>query len=207
MLNKNFTAKNSYLSKYDLINKYTLKNINNLVKIRKLKINLPVSSFLNTTDTPKLSIDLETQVKAYTFFYLLTSAKPLLNAKLKVLKSAEKNKELNYFLSFAFSKDSDIQLFLFNIFIENWNKLQIDGIKTLSSNKVKILKSTKNIFTISIPLHLLHFTESILEAIAPNIDTKEVLLDITFVIETPSQLALYNKALLLKNLPILWIND
>ena len=207
MLNKNFISKNSYLSKYDLINKYTLKNINNLVKIRKLKINLPVSSFLNTTDTPKLTVDLETQVKAYTFFYLLTSTKPLLNAKLKVLKSAEKNKELNYFLSFAFSKDSDIQLFLFNIFIENWNKLQIDGIKTFSSNKVKLLKSTKNIFTISIPLHLLHFTESILETISPNIDTKEVLLDITFVIETPSEFALYNKALLLKNLPILWIND
>ena len=207
MLNKNFISKNSYLSKYDLINKYTLKNINNLVKIRKLKINLPVSSFLNTTDTPKLTVDLETQVKAYTFFYLLTSTKPLLNAKLKVLKSAEKNKELNYFLSFAFSKDSDIQLFLFNIFIENWNKLQIDGIKTFSSNKVKLLKSTKNIFTISIPLHLLHFTESILETISPNIDTKEVLLDITFVIETPSEFALYNKALLLKKLPILWIND
>ena len=207
MLNKNFISKNSYLSKYDLINKYTLKNINNLVKIRKLKINLPVSSFLNTTDTPKLTVDLETQVKAYTFFYLLTSTKPLLNAKLKVLKSAEKNKELNYFLSFAFSKDSDIQLFLFNIFIENWNKLQIDGIKTFSSNKVKLLKSTKNIFTISIPLHLLHLTESILETISPNIDTKEVLLDITFVIETPSEFALYNKALLLKNLPILWIND
>ena len=207
MINKNFSNKNSYLSKYDLIQKYTLKNIFNVLKIRKVKIHLPISTFLSTTDSSKNSVDLETQVKAYSFFYLLTSIKPFLNAKLKVLKSSEKNKELNYFLSFLFSKETDIQLFLFNIFIESWNKLQIDDIKTFSSNKFKVLQNRQNIFTISIPFSLLHSTDSILDTIAPTIDTKGVLLDITFLIETPLQLCSFNKALLFKNLPILWIND
>ena len=75
MINKNFSNKNSYLSKYDLIQKYTLKNIFNVLKIRKVKIHLPISTFLSTTDSSKNSVDLETQVKAYSFFYLLTSIK------------------------------------------------------------------------------------------------------------------------------------
>lgn len=206
MLNKNFNLKNNYLSKCDLIYKYNLVSAYEAPVLHSIKVSLSLSMILKALDNPKEILDLENQIKAFSFYYLLTSYKPLIKAKLKAITSSEKNKALNYFLNYSISTKSDINSFLINLLIENWNKIRIEKIEILSNKPNSILSATHNSFTASIPLSLLHDANLLLNTINSNINTKEILLNFTFKVKTPKSLNLLNKQLVFKNIPLLWIN-
>lgn len=206
MLNKNFNLRGNYLSKYDLINKYCLINVYEIPKINCIKVSLPLNSILQALDNPKDVLDLENQIKIFSFYYLLTTFKPLIKAKLKSIKSSEKNKELNYFLSYSISNNNDINSFLINVLIENWSKIRMEGINIITNKQSGILLTTNNRLTASIPLNLLYDGNLLLNTLSSSINTKEVLLNLDFKIKTPKCLNQLKKQFIFKNLPLLWIN-
>jgi len=203
MLNRNYFLKNQYLSQYDLITKYTLKSLNLIPVIKEINFNIPLENFLKSSEPNKSLINSELEIKAYAFFYLLFNKFPLLKAKVKQIKSTEKVKSLNYFLSLSLKNKFDINNFLILLFIESWNKLVHEKLITFSSNFALEKKLKINFL---VPASLLEPISLINKNVLTNLNSNNLLINIHLFISIPIIRLINKKTFFLKNLPIFWIN-
>jgi len=94
MFLQNNSSQTNYLSKYDLINKYSLTTIYNSPKIDSITLEFSLTNLLKAYDFNKLSVnDKEIQIKAFLFFYLFNGSFPFkIVKKLLLLKHLKKVK-------------------------------------------------------------------------------------------------------------------
>lgn len=208
MYKKSFASKNSYLSNLDLINKYNLESVHSVPNLQNISVTLSLNNVINACDLKNLvTKDHEIQIKSFLLFYLTFLIVPFLkNHKIKLLKTSEKNLQMNYILKVTLISPTDINEFLFLIFIENWHQFIIE--ETVVFKKSSLLPQNSNCLTFRTQLYLNNLLsfQSIFSFLFNNINLKEVPLKLGFKIITNKSVNIANKFTLLKNLPLFWIS-
>ena len=207
MFSQNNFFQTNYLSKYDLINKYSLTTIYNSPKVDSIILEFSLTNLLNAYDFNKLSVnDKEIQIKAFLFFYLFNGSFPFLNSKkASTIKTSEKSQELNLALKIKISNQNLINQFLFLFFIENWNRF-IKEDMNLFNNKIINNNSKILNFNITCPGSVFFEMDHFLNTTLININSKEFFISLNFLIKNSKQLTSININNLIKNLPLFWIN-
>ena len=154
MYKKSFTSKNSYLSNLDLINKYNLHSVHSVPNLQNISVTLSLNNVINACDFKNLiTKDHEIQIKSFLLFYITFLIVPFLkNSKIKLLKTSEKNLQMNYILKVTLISPTDINEFLFLLFIENWHQFIIE--ETVLFKKSSLLPLNSNSLTFRTQLYL-----------------------------------------------------
>ena len=208
MYKKSFASKNSYLSNLDLINKYNLQSVHLVPNLQNISITLSLNNVINACDVKTLiTKDYEIQIKAFLLFYITFLIVPFLkNNKIKLVKTSEKNLQMNYILKVSLISPTDINEFLFLLFIENWPQLIIEETTLFKKSSLGHLKSNFLTFRTQLYLNNLLSFQSLFSFLFTNINLKEVPLQLSFKIRTNKSLNIADKFIFLKNLPLFWIS-
>jgi len=207
MFLQNNSSQTNYLSKYDLINKYSLTTIYNSPKIDSITLEFSLTNLLKAYDFNKLSVnDKEIQIKAFLFFYLFNGSFPFLNSKkASTIKTSEKSQELNLALKIKISNQNLINQFLFLFFIENWNRFLKEDMNLFNNQIINNNSKVLN-FNIKCPGSVFFEMDHFLNTTLININSKEFFISLNFLIKNSKQLTSINTNNLIKNLPLFWIN-
>jgi len=207
MFLQNNSSQTNYLSKYDLINKYSLTTIYNSPKIDSITLEFSLTNLLKAYDFNKLSVnDKEIQIKAFLFFYLFNGSFPFLNSKkASTIKTSEKSQELNLALKIKISNQNLINQFLFLFFIENWNRFLKEDMNFFNNQIINNDSKVLN-FNIKCPGSVFFEMDHFLNTTLININSKEFFISLNFLIKNSKQLTSINTNNLIKNLPLFWIN-
>jgi len=207
MFLQNNSFQTNYLSKYDLINKYSLTTIYNSPKIDSITLEFSLTNLLKAYDFNKLSVnDKEIQIKAFLFFYLFNGSFPFLNSKkASTIKTSEKSQELNLALKIKISNQNSINQFLFLFFIENWNRFLKEDMNLFNNQIINNNSKVLN-FNIKCPGSVFFEMDHFLNTTLININSKEFFISLNFLIKNSKQLTSINTNNLIKNLPLFWIN-
>jgi len=207
MFLQNNSSQTNYLSKYDLINKYSLTTIYNSPKINSITLEFSLTNLLKAYDFNKLSVnDKEIQIKAFLFFYLFNGSFPFLNSKkASTIKTSEKSQELNLALKIKISNQNLINQFLFLFFIENWNRFLKEDMNLFNNQIINNNSKVLN-FNIKCPGSVFFEMDHFLNTTLININSKEFFISLNFLIKNSKQLTSINTNNLIKNLPLFWIN-
>jgi len=208
MYKKSFASKNSYLSNLDLINKYNLQSVHLVPNLQNISITLSLNNVINACDVKNLiTKDYEIQIKSFLLFYITFLIVPFLkNNKIKLVKTSEKNLQMNYILKVSLISPTDINEFLFLLFIENWPQLIIEETTLFKKSSLGHLKSNFLTFRTQLYLNNLLSFQSLFSFLFNNINLKEVPLQLSFKIRTNKSLNIADKFIFLKNLPLFWIS-
>lgn len=208
---KNNLVISSYYSNYDLAYKYNLASIYQKPKVTTLIFEISLTNFLSSLDGDGgNSKELDLQLKAFSLFYFWSLVFPFVkNCKLKLVKNKTKELASNYVLKIIFSKNEQIDFFLISIFIENWVNIVNEDIKVFNSKNSSTkfenkMKGNLVNFQLSVPFSVLFDFDIILKSFMPNINSKELNLNLNFVVFTP--IFIKQNINLLKNLPLFWIS-
>lgn len=180
MNNKNFFYHNTYLSTFDLLNKYNLKTIYKLPELKTLKIELNLTSLQNILSITNAN---ELKIKIFLFLYLLNSI-PLVGIEKTIIKKQKDSKEndLNFLISLKIKNKKNIENFLFFIFYESWTTLRKENI----SFKTVKNKMNQNYFYLNAnaPAFIFKLFENILnDKDVFDLNTKDLYLDLSFCIK------------------------
>jgi len=200
LVNKKFNIKqNEYLLDCDLVNKYNLKSLYKKPKIKKINIHFPLNTFSSMN-----SIDSNLQVKSMLIFYTFFSLISYINfKKIKVKKSFKGVGEANFSLKIVLSSTESVYLFLFNLIVENFNRIENNEVKLLSKNV--FLDSKNNIqHIISVPAKTFFDVDDFFSKSIKDIDLKNFNLSINLALRSIS--ACKDKNKLIKNISFFWIN-
>ena len=197
---KNFFVKNTYLSNLDNLNKYVYPSIHGVPKVNEITITLFLTNFINATEAKTVTVkDTGFQVKAFLLCYLLFAFSPYLKSKRFALKVIG-NKSLNadYALKITLTNIGDINEFLFVFFIEN-------GSNVSTSDKVLLpLKMTTGHYIVRTSQTFERLSSFFLSFLSST-NLKEVLLNITFKVDSKTRDISKAKPFFLKNLPLFWL--
>jgi len=199
---------NDYLSKCDLLNKYNLKSVHELPKLKKIVLDFNLADLISASENrDKEQTDSNIQIKASSIFYVLTGFIAYINFN-KSLSSIKKLKisENNYSIKISTTNSNEINHFLLTFFVENWTKLLIeDFILQRKKKELSKIDSEKNIVLSSIvPSEVFFELEMFLNKIITGINSKNFNIKINFLFDNPNELK--NSQTLIKNLPYFWIS-
>jgi len=163
MLNKKIQYSNSfwfnqYMSNYDLIQKYTLKNQYKIPTLYKIKLNLRLTDVAFNDAEKKANVSAQSLRTAFLFFFALFSRIPYINTRITSnVQDSQKNSETDYFLNILFNNQTQIDEFLFFLFIENWTNLLKTDYK-MNFNKPYTKEESNNTIQLfsKIPLTVLY---------------------------------------------------
>lgn len=111
-------ASNSYLQNCDLINKYSVKSVFNLPRLRSLVLHFNLKDF--TRNCSNTSITAE--VQAYTLFFLFCSLSPHLTFNLSTLnQNVSKSESGDFIFKVIVRGDKHIERFIRQVSLENLN--------------------------------------------------------------------------------------
>jgi hypothetical protein len=196
---------NEYLSNCDLINKYSLKNTNNIPKIKKISLELDLKDFLLASEiSEKNQKHILSQTKSYLLFYILFGFLPKINFNKNVVSKSKilTLSELHYSLSVVFSTKREVNNFLHSFFIENFSKLSSDGFKVFKKKEINNKVNSLNSFLLSIIIPGNSFNESD-SFFKGGLNLKNLKFKLNISINNPK---LKNNQNIVKNLPFFWIN-
>jgi hypothetical protein len=208
MYKNSSTLNNTYLSNLDLINKYNLRSVYSVPSLKIISLTLSLNNIIEACELKNtVTKDYEIQIKSFLLLYLTFLIIPFLkNNKIKLIKTSEKNLQMNYILKVVLINSVDINEFLFLIFIENWQQLLIDENALFKKSSLPSLNSDVFIFRTQVYLNNLLSFQSIFSMLFTNINLKEVPLKISFKIGINKTLNYKDKFKVLKNLPLFWIS-
>ena len=163
MLNKKIQYSNTfwfnqYLSNYDLIQKYTLKSQYKVPTLYKIKLNLALTDVAFNEADKKANLSAQTLRTAFLFFFALFSRVPYINTRItSSIKDSQKSADNEYFLNISFANQTQIDEFLFFLFIENWTNLLKTDYK-MNFNKPYTKEESNNTIQLfsKIPLNVLY---------------------------------------------------
>lgn len=202
---KNNFIKNDYLSYCDQINKYNIKNIHKVTKLKNIVLDFSLNNFIKAAEYNTNEEELLIKTKAFVFLYLLNTTLPFINSnKLKIIKKQEKDSSAFYSLKIILSNRKDINQFLFTLFIENWQNTFIDDTKILENKKFsnKILNNIL-LFNCILPANIFFEFNNVLNVIT-GINSKDLFINMSFIFKNP--ILTKNNKNLIKNLPLFWIS-
>lgn len=185
---RNNSISSIYLSKYDLINKLSISNINKCPKIEKITLQFSLKDFNKNTKLEGLSTDAEmnNQIKGILMLYILFGINSTIqyhSEKNVVDNFSKKNIHSYYIQKMTIENQLDINKFLNFLFIENDFK---------SFTKTSTIKRSKNGFyslslSTTIPLSVFNDLTEFCNFSAKDISAKELNLHTSFVIKNSNQ--------------------
>ena len=200
-INRKFST---YLSNCDLINKYGLKNTNNIPNIKKISLELDLKDFLLASEiSEKNQKHVLSQTKAYLLFYILFGFIPRINfnknkaSKLKISGLSE----LHYSLNLVFTKKKEIDGFLNSLFIDNFSNLN-SSLKTLKKKEINNKMNSLDFFLVSFIIPGISFNENE-NLFKGSLNFKNLKFKLNILINNPQ---LKNNQNIVRNLPFFWIN-
>lgn len=200
-INRKFSA---YLSNCDLINKYGLKNTNNIPNIKKISLELDLKDFLLASEiSEKNQKHVLSQTKAYLLFYTLFGFIPRINFnKNKSSKSKISGiSELHYSLNLVFTKKKEIDGFLNSLFIDNFSNLN-SSLKTFKKKEINNKMNSLDFFLVSFIIPGISFNENE-NLFKGSLNFKNLKFKLNILINNPQ---LKNNQNIVRNLPFFWIN-
>ena len=199
-----------YLSTYDLINKYNIKSIHQVPKLKKIVIDFNLEDFLSACDLQgKEQTDSNVQIQASSVFYILTGLMSYINFN-KSFISLKKSKtsENNYSLKVLISKKEELNSFLVLFFIENWSKLLLEDFTFFRKKKSTVTQlsfyNNRFIFSTIVPGNCFFEIENFLNKSFVGLNSKNLKFKLNFLFENEAKLKISNN--LIKNLPYFWIS-
>ncbi len=186
---RNNSISSTYLSRYDLINKLSISNINKCPKIEKVNIQFSLKDFNKNVKVDGLSTDTEMnyQIKGILLMYILFGINSTIqyhSEKNVVDNFSKKNIHSYYIEKMSIDNQSDINKFLNFLFLENDFK---------SFAKMSILKKSNNgsgslSLNLNIPLSVFNDLTEFCNFSAKDISAKELNMQISFVINNSNEL-------------------
>ena len=186
---RNNSISSSYLSKYDLINKLSISNINKCPQIEKITIQFSLKDLNKNVKAEGLSTDAEmnNQIKGILLMYILFGINSTIqyhSEKNVVDNFSKKNIHSYYIEKMSIENQSDINKFINFLFIENDFK---------SFAKTSTLKKSNNgssslSLNLNIPLSVFNDLTEFCNFSAKDISAKELNIQISFVINNSNEL-------------------
>ncbi len=186
---RNNSISSSYLSKYDLINKLSISNINKCPQIEKITIQFSLKDLNKNVKAEGLSTDAEmnNQIKGILLMYILFGINSTIqyhSEKNVVDNFSKKNIHSYYIEKMSIENQSDINKFINFLFIENDFK---------SFAKTSTLKKSNNgssslSLNLNIPLSVFNDLTEFCNFSAKDISAKELNMQISFVIKNSTEL-------------------
>ncbi len=186
---RNNSISSAYLSKYDLINKLAISNINKCPKIEKITFQFSLKDFNKNNKVEGLSNDAEmnNQIKGILLLYILFGINSNIqyhSEKNVVDNFSKKNIHSYYVQKMSIENQLDINKFINFLFIENDFK---------SFTKSSTLKKSKNgvsslSLNLTIPLSIFNDLTEFCNFSAKDISAKELNLHISFVVKNANEL-------------------
>ncbi len=186
---RNNSISSTYLSKYDLINKFSISNINKCPNIEKINIQFSLKDFNKNVKVEGLSTDTEMnhQIKGILLMYILFGINSTIqyhSEKNVVDNFSKKNVHSYYIEKMSIDNQSDINKFINFLFIENDFK---------SFAKMSTLKKSNNglsslSLNLNIPLSVFSDLTEFCNFSAKDISAKELNMQISFVIKNSNEL-------------------
>ena len=131
---------NEYLSTLDLINKYNIKSKIIIPNLTKIIISFPMEAFSKMFfDNNKNELDEEVQIKSSFLLYLLFSNLPFITTKKQIEKiRLQKSHENRVSLKISLTKKKILDIFLYQLFFENENKIaELQLFKNVRNTDIK----------------------------------------------------------------------
>ena len=184
---RNNLISSAYLSRYDLINKLSITNINKCPKIEKITIQFSLKDF-NKNKVEGLSTDAEMnyQMKGILLLHTLFGVNSTIqyhSEKNVVDNFSKKNIHSYYIQKMAIENQSDINKFLNFLFVENDYK---SFVKSSPLKKSKNGNSSLSLNT-NIPLSVFNDLTEFCNFSAKDISAKELNMQISFVIKNSDE--------------------
>lgn len=186
---RNNSISSAYLSKYDLINKLSISNINKCPQIEKITIQFSLKDLNKNVKAEGLSTDAEmnNQIKGILLMYILFGINSTIqyhSEKNVVDNFSKKNIHSYYIEKMSIENQSDINKFINFLFIENDFK---------SFAKTSTLKKSNNgssslSLNLNIPLSVFNDLTEFCNFSAKDISAKELNMQISFVIKNSTEL-------------------
>ena len=203
--NKKFNyVLSDYLMNYDLVNKYSLLNLYQCPKIKKIVVYFLLKDLLVASNLSKKNNNI--QIKAFFIFYILFALTSFLNISDAVLnKNVQKTVENPYALKIVLSSKEDINNFLLMFFVENYNSLikeQISIFKTKNGKAIEIPQKNL-VYQFSIPGKIFFDLNDFFTQNTKDTNLKDLNLKFSFVFE--GLIRTKNTNSLIKNLSFFWL--
>jgi len=186
---RNNSISSAYLSKYDLINKLSISNINKCPQIEKITIQFSLKDLNKNVKAEGLSTDAEmnNQIKGILLMYILFGINSTIqyhSEKNVVDNFSKKNIHSYYIEKMSIENQSDINKFINFLFIENDFK---------SFAKTSTLKKSNNgssslSLNLNIPLSVFNDLTEFCNFSAKDISAKELNMQLSFVIKNSNEL-------------------
>ena len=203
--NKKFNyVLSDYLINYDLVNKYSLVNLYQRPKIKKIVVYFLLKDLLVASNLSKKNNNI--QIKAFFIFYILFALISFLNVSDAVInKNLHKTVDNPYSLKIILSSREDINNFLLMFFVENSNSLikeQLTIFKNENSKAIDI--SQKNLaYQFSIPGKIFFDLNDFFTQNTKDTPLKD--LNINFSVIFDGLIQTKNTNSLIKNLSFFWL--
>lgn len=186
---RNNSISSAYLSKYDLINKLSISNINKCPQIEKITVQFSLKDLNKNVKAEGLSTDAEmnNQIKGILLMYILFGINSTIqyhSEKNVVDNFSKKNIHSYYIEKMSIENQSDINKFINFLFIENDFK---------SFAKTSTLKKSNNgssslSLNLNIPLSVFNDLTEFCNFSAKDISAKELNMQLSFVIKNSNEL-------------------
>ena len=198
-----------YLSNYDLINKYNSESIYKNPKLKKIIVELSSEDLLLASEYGnKKALDPDVQIKSFLILYIFYSLKPFININNK--SSSKDDGDSKFSLKIVLSSPEEIDSFLKSLFIENWNKLNLEDFSLIKKNIKRysqhISENKDFILNAKIPAGTFLEIDSLLSKNLLGINSKALNLKVGFLFSNPLFKIRKTSTNLIKNLPLFWIN-
>lgn len=193
--NKNNFIKNDYLLSLDHINKFNIKTIYSLPKLKQIVIKIFLNEFLIINDLNSTKSAKSLRTLFFFIVYIFSNLFPLIKNS-KLLKEASTS---SYYLQIEYKNKEDINNFLKSIYIENFSRIS----KLIFSSHNIVNSNHQSIYQMFLPISSLYEINDIFLTYVPGLNTKEFNLNITYVFE--NHIKMKNQISFIKNFNLFWI--
>lgn len=207
MYNRNKYKKVYYLLNTDLINKYHIKDVNNIPFLSSITVDLPITNFQLAIGHKNVNSDSNSiQKKAFILSFFFSQYNFYI--KKNTYKSLIEKKQItNFCLSLNLNKSKDIFCFLMGLFVENQLTLRKENIQIFNPNKRKVyplVTLDKNcLLKIALPISIFSELHMLLVYMFPNINIRDLSFNLILNFCKPQTLFLQNNFLFCKNITYL----
>jgi hypothetical protein len=207
MYNRNKYKKLYNLLNIDLINKYNIRDVNNIPFLSSITVDLPITNFQLAIGRKNLSFDSNLiQKKAFILSFFFSQYKFYI--KKNTYKSLIEKKQItNFCLSLKLNKSKDIFYFLMGLFVENQISLRKENIQILNNNNKKqysLFSRDKNcLIKIALPICIFSELYILLTYMFPNMNIRDLYFNLTLKFLKPQTLHLKNNLLFFRNITFL----
>lgn len=207
--------KNQFLSDYDLINKYNIKNIFEKPSFNKIHLSFSLNSFSNACQFLKINDkNIESKIKGFFIFYFLFSLFPFINNNISKQILIEKNnlkENINYSIKCLLNNNCKINNFIHFLFVENWNAIEKENtqkifFKNKSKNSMSNFKNNKLDALVCLPAKILYDFDKIVDNSLFDIISKNFNLNIKISFNCFNPFFKeFNHQNFIKNMPLFWL--